>query len=247
MSDEEPRLDEQALAQIAEVGIASQLDSTEKLEVNIQSDLSQISQGKVDFVSVIGEGLVVKQDIRVQEFELQARGIAVDWLKAVFGDIKLEQPASAAVRAVMQEADLNRAINSDFIRRKFPVFPLQLEGRLIKIQLKQIVLQLCPNNRIVCHGDVLLQDCEKLQDLRFTASLRSRTDKQPILLEGFSCKNSDAISLEIAYAFVKKAREFSTAQYWELEGIKFKIEKMVVREREIEIEVTAYISQLPSF
>ncbi|MDY6783823.1 MAG: DUF2993 domain-containing protein [Cyanobacteriota bacterium] len=246
MPDDEPRLDEQALAQIAEVGISSQLDTAEKLEVDIRTDLARISQGKVDFVSIIGEGLVVRPDIRVRELELQARNVAVDWLRAVFGNIKLEQPAPVALRIVLDEADLNRAINSDFVRNKIPFIPLKLEGRLFKLQLKQIALQLGPEDRLVCHGDILLQEREKLQQIRFTAAARSRTDDYPIRIEGFSCKDGDVISLELAYAFIKTARELANAPELEFEGIKFKIEKMEIREGSIMLHIEARVSQIPS-
>jgi hypothetical protein len=247
MPDDEPRLDEQALAQIAEVGISSQLDTAEKLEVDIRTDLAKISHGKVDFVSVVGEGLVVRPDIRVQELELQARNVAVDWLSAVFGDIELEQPAPATLRIVLEEADLNRAINSDLVRRKFPFFPLTVRDRLIKVQLQQLALQLGLDNRINCHGDILLQESDKIQQIRFTASGRARTDEYPIRFEKFACKDGDVISLEVAYAFIQKVSELSSSSELEFEGIKFRISKMVVREGEIMLEIEASVSKVPSF
>lgn len=246
MSDDEPRLDEQALAQIAEVGIASQLDTAEKLDVEIRTDLAQFSQGKVDLVSVTGQGLVIQRDIRIQELELQARNVAVDWLRAIFGDIELEQPAPATLRLVLKESDLNRTINSDFVRRKMPFFSLDVGDRLVKVQLQQLALQLGRDNRIICHGDILLREGEKFQQIRFTAAARSRTDEYPILLEGFSCQNGDVISLEVAYAFIKKARELANSPYLELEGIKFVVKKAIVREGSIMLEIEASISQLPS-
>ena len=52
-----PDIGEQAVSKAAEVGLESQLDQAEDLDVDIRSNPLDIVQGDVDSVSVKGEGL----------------------------------------------------------------------------------------------------------------------------------------------------------------------------------------------
>ena len=52
----EPDLGEQALSKVAEVGISSQLDEVEDLDVDIRTNPLQLMQGKVESVKIAGEG-----------------------------------------------------------------------------------------------------------------------------------------------------------------------------------------------
>lgn len=54
-------LGEQALNKAAEIGLSSQLDEAENLDVNIKTDPLKLVQGQVDSVSVEGEGLVMQK------------------------------------------------------------------------------------------------------------------------------------------------------------------------------------------
>ncbi len=61
-----PGLGEQALNKAAEIGLSSQLDEVEKLDVNIKTDPLKVVQGQVDAVTIEGEGLVMQKDLRME-------------------------------------------------------------------------------------------------------------------------------------------------------------------------------------
>jgi len=61
-------LGEQALNKAAEMGLASQLDESENLEV-IKTDPLKLVQGQVDTIE--GDGLVMQKDLRMEEMEMQ--------------------------------------------------------------------------------------------------------------------------------------------------------------------------------
>ncbi len=66
-----PGLGEQALNKAAEIGLSSQLDEVENLDVNIKTDPLKLVQGQVDAVTIKGEGLVMQKDLRMEELEMQ--------------------------------------------------------------------------------------------------------------------------------------------------------------------------------
>ena len=80
---EEQRLEEQLLSQSAENIVSDRLDSVEKIDVDVQTDLLKMVQGQVDGVSFAGQGLVMK-GIRVQEIKLQTDSVDINPFKRSF-------------------------------------------------------------------------------------------------------------------------------------------------------------------
>lgn len=247
MPDNELKLEEQALSQAAEIGITTQLESVEDINVNVRTDLLKMVQGKADSVSVVGQGLVVQKDIRVQEMELHTSNIGIDVLGSLFGgEVELEHPTDASIRVVLKEADLNRAMNSDFVRSKMPSIDLDLDDQLVNLKPQHMEMQLRGGNQIMFSGEFLVQTGEKTEELAFTASALPRTDEHPILLQGLYCTKGKGIEIEFAYALMKKAKDLMNLPYFEYEGSAFRIKNMVVEEGRLTLEVEAYMRQIPS-
>lgn len=247
MSDKDLNLEEQALSQAAEIGITSQLESVEDINVSVRTDLLKMVQGKADSVSVVGQGLVVQKDIRVQEMELHTSNIGIDVLGSLFGgEVELDHPTDASIRVVLKEADLNRAMNSDFVRSKMPSIDLDVDDELMSLKPQHMEMQLRDRNQIMFSGDFLVETQGKTEELSFTASALPRTDENPVLLQGLYCTKGKGISIEFAHAFMQKAKELINQPYLEFEGSAFRIKNMVVGEGSLTLEVEAYMRQIPS-
>ena len=100
-------LGEQALNKAAEIGLSSQLDEVEALDVDIETDPLKLVQGQVDSVTIAGEGMVMQKDLRMEELDMHMSGVAINPLSAAFGKI---------IRRVMKE-----------VQR---VFPFRCPGRI---------------------------------------------------------------------------------------------------------------------
>ncbi|WP_377477143.1 MAG: DUF2993 domain-containing protein [Microcoleus anatoxicus] len=85
MIQPERSLGEQAIDKVVEIAISSQLDESESLSVNVQTQPMQLAQGEVDSVTIDGEGLVLKQDLRVAKLQVKVNDISVNPLSAMFG------------------------------------------------------------------------------------------------------------------------------------------------------------------
>ncbi|NJR37604.1 MAG: DUF2993 domain-containing protein [Leptolyngbyaceae cyanobacterium CSU_1_4] len=114
----EPDLGEQALSKAAEVGITQQLDEVEQVNVDIRTDPLKLIQGKVDSVSVTGEGLVMKNSLRMEKLQVDTGSVAINPASAIFGKIELTQSAEADAHVTLTQEDVNQAFNSDYIRNK---------------------------------------------------------------------------------------------------------------------------------
>jgi hypothetical protein len=242
---DEPRLEAQALSEAAEMTISTQLDDVENIDVDVRTNLLKMVQGQVDSVSITGQGLVMQKDIRVQEIELHTNSIAIDLLSAIFGQIELDQPVDATARLVLTEQDINRAFNSDYIRSKFPSLELNVDGQIVTLEPQQLEVHLPGGGKMGFRGTIVLQEMGYTRRVGFTAMIRPGTMKQPLLLETFHCTEGEGISLELAIALMKQARQLINLPYIDLEGMAIRIKELDVQEGRLTLHTDAYVRQLP--
>lgn len=242
---DEPRLEEQALSEAAEMTILTQLDQVDNIDVNVRTNLLKIVQGQADSVSVVGEGLVMQKDIRVHKMELHTDTIDINPLSAIFGQVQLNQPVDATARLVLTEQDINRALNSDYLREKLPNLELNVEGQMVTLKPQSLEIDLSTNAKISVKGSILLEEKAKSQTIGFTAVICPRTHSQPLLLEAFQCNDGQGISLEFAIALMHKAKELVNLPFFEWEGMAFRIKELEVQERKLIVQTEAYVRQIP--
>ena len=242
-----PSLEEQAFSQIVERGLSSQLNAAEALDVNIQTSVLKIIQGKVDSVSIEGQGLVLQDDIRVQKLELHTDNVAVDLLNVLLGQVKLDQPVNTTIQLELTETDLNQAANSDFIRAKLPLIELKLQDRIVVLEIKlPIKIHLLENGRLGIDGNMQINDADTSHQISFCSVACPRTDDHPIHLEGFRCTSGEGIALDITIAMMQKMQEWASLPYFPLDGMALRLARMEVRQGSLVLKLEAQVRQIPA-
>jgi hypothetical protein len=242
---DEPRLEEQALSGAAEMTLATQLDEVENISVDVRTTLLKMVQGQVDSVSIVGQGLVIQEDLRVQEMELHTDSIAINPLSAILGQIELNQPVDATARIVLTQEDINRALDSGYIRNKFQSLELNVEGQIVTLEPQQLKIQLPGSNRIRCRGTILLHEMGKTQSVGITIVFRLLSLSESPLLEAFNCTPGVGMSLEVAIALMKKVSEFLNLPYFELGEMALRLKALDVQAGSLTLHTEAYVRQLP--
>jgi hypothetical protein len=238
MSDS-PRLDEQAIAQAAQLGLSSQLDSAEKLDVDIRTDLIKVIQGQADSINITGQGLVLQEDIRVQEIELQLDKVAIDPLSALFGQIELTHPVNAIAKFVVTQEDLNRTLSSDYAKNQMPKLELDVDGQIVTLAM------LPSEGKIAVNGSALLTEMGKTRLLGFNAVIRPRTANMPILIESFLCKDGQNISLELAVALLEQMKQLTQLPFIELEKMAIRVKELEVHPGRLTLYTEARVREIP--
>jgi hypothetical protein len=243
---DEQRLEEQFLSQEAERIVSNQLDQVEQIDIDVQTDLLKIVQGQADGVSVSGQGLIIKEDIRVQEIKLQTDSISINPLSALFGQIELNQPVNTTARVVLIEADINRALTSDLVRSKTQNFELKVDGEIVGFSLQEIQIFLPGNGKIEFSAKVLLKEMGNTRPLGFTGIVRPRTHSQPLMLEGFHCTQGEGISIELGVAIMQKIKELVNLPSLKWEDVVFRIKDLEVEKGILTLIIETQLKQIPS-
>lgn len=244
MSDQQ-RLDEQAIALAAEMGLSSQLDATEKLDINVKTDLFKVVQGQAEAVEISGQGLVMQKDIRVQEMELHLDNIDIDPISALFGQVELKHPVDAIAKFVVTEQDINRALNSEYVQNQMQTIDLNVKGQIVTLKMQQMELLLPSDDKMIFSGSALLQEKGNTRQLEFSAVVHPRTGEQPVLVEGFQCKKGQSVSLEFAVALLEKMQEIAQLPYIELGKMAIRIKNMEVQTGKITLYTEAHVREIP--
>lgn len=246
MSDH-PKLEEQALSEALELGLFSQMDAADDMEVHIEADLLKMVQGKVDSVVVEGHGLTIQEGIHLKSVELYTNQVSINPLSALLGNIKLDQPVDTTARIVLTEADINQALNSDYVKSKIPLLELNVEGKRVTIAIQfPLEMRLSDVGKIHFSGAIRLSEVDETRSVTFAAIACPRTDTQPILLETFCCSPGQGVSIPFIVALLSRLQELVRQPYFQLEGIALQIKTMQVELGSLTVEAQIHANQIPN-
>lgn len=239
-------LGEQAIDKVAEIAIASKLDESETLSVTVDTDPGQLAQGSVEAVAVEGKGLVMQQDLRVEDLQIHIKDIAVNPLTAMFGKIELNGPAFGTARAVLTESDLNRAFNSEYISRKLNNLKVTVEGKLLTIDVQTMQCQLQQTGKIAINAEVLVRETASTEKIYFTAKPQLEAGGWAISLQDVEYPENKEFSPEFTVALADKAGEVLNLRNFELEGMSLRVQQLNVEAGLLTLQAEAKVEQFPN-
>jgi LmeA-like phospholipid-binding len=239
-------LGEQAINKAAEVGISSQLDGVENLDVNIETNPLKLVSGAVDSVEIKGEGLVMNQDLRIEEMQLHTGSVSINPVSAAFGKIELKNPTEAEAHVVLTEADINRAFNSDFLHKKMQKMDVYVNGELATVDNGTINFGLPGEGKISLSADLNIQATQERKRVSFTAVPKVSPDGKQLILEDIQSQEGQDVSPELTEALVEQVRELLDLRNFKLEGFSLNLKKLDVQIGKLTLESEALVEQFPS-
>jgi hypothetical protein len=240
------RVEEKLLSQAAETRISQELDAVEKIDVDVQTDIAKIVQGQLDSLALTGEGLVIKEKIRVQEIQLQTDSIAINPFSAIFGQIQLNEPVHAIARVIVQETDINLALTSDVIRKLVQKFQLNVDGEIVNFEPQEMQVFLPADNTLEFKGKIWVQEKGNRHILGYHAMAHPRSQTKSVILDSFRCTEGEGISIELIAAAMQKVKEMVNLPYFEWEDMLFSIKDMQVNKGKLILLIEAHVKQIPS-
>lgn len=243
---DQPRFEEKAISEFIKNTLSGQLDGVMKLAVAVRTDLMKLLQGEVDSVSFKAENLV-REDIQVQELEVQTDHISINPLSAILGKIRLDEPLDSTIRMVLSEADLNRDMNSEIAISQLKPIDLNVAGQIVPIEFKPpFRIRLLRDNKIRFTGIMEVHEPANTRRVAFTTVSSLRTDTQPVLLETFCCAPNQGSSVPFMIAFLSKLQEIISQPYFELDTVAVRVASMSIQNKLLSAEIEIHARQIPS-
>ncbi len=241
-----PGLGEQALNKAVEIGLSSQLDEVENLDVSVKTDPLQLLQGHVDAVDIAGEGLVMQKSLRVEELQMRVNNVSINPLSVAFGKVELTEPTQGTARVVLTESDINSAFNSEFIREKLQDQKVEIDGKLVSIVPDKVDFHLPGESKVTIDAIVRLKENNEIHRISFAAVPHVSSDGKKIDLENVEYGESEEISPTLTKALVDASSEILNLNNFDLQGISLKIKNLKVEIGKLILTTEAYVEQIPS-
>lgn len=245
LMSERSGIGEQALNKAAEIGLSSQLDEVENLEVDIETDPLKLVQGRVDSVTIAGVGLVMQKDLRVEELEMQMTSVAINPLSAALGKIELTRPTDATVHVVLTEADINRAFNSNYVRSKLQNLQVKVNGQPKTIDAQQVYFHLPGKGEVALDAKVVVDGTSETQVV-FTAVPRVAANGQTVTLENVHYGEGEELSPELTKALVNQTSDILNLSNFDLKGMSLRVKSLNAEAGKLTFEAEAHVEQIPS-
>jgi cell division protein FtsL len=246
VTQQERSLGEQAIDKVVEIAIASQLDESESLSVTVQTEPLLLAKGEVNSVTIEAEGLVMKQDLRMEELQVQVKDISVNPLSAMFGKIELKGPALGTARAVLKESDINRAFNSEYISDKLRELKVKHDGKMVTVDVKSVECQLLSSGKIALDAEVSVRETGSTEKIYFTAKPQIDSGGWAVSLQDVEYPENKEFSPELTAALAAKAGEVLNLRNFELEGMSLRIQQLNVEAGLLTVQAEAKVEQFPS-
>ena len=236
---------EQAISKAAELGLSSQLDEAENLDVDVRTNPLDLMQGEIDSVSVKGEGLVMNKELRAEKLRIETSSISVNSIKAAMGNIELTRPTDARMLVALKEEDLQNAFNSEYIKDKLQNLEIECEGAKVKAKIDRVKFRLLDDGKIGLKADVYLVEQDSHKKISLTAIPKIDNAGNCINLESVEYLQDAGSNLEVAKAIVNSAEEILDLRNFELDTMSLRVRKLDVRLGKLTIEADAEIKDFP--
>ncbi|MBD2294612.1 DUF2993 domain-containing protein [Anabaena sphaerica FACHB-251] len=243
---ENPGIGEQALNKAAEIGLSSQLDEVENLEVNIKTEPLKLIQGEIEQVHIVGEGLVMEQDLRMTAMDMQITSVAINPLSVAFGKIELTKPTRGKAEVVLTEADINRAFNSEYVRDKLQSQKILVNGQQVTISPQQVDFSLPGEGQILIKSKILLVETGEIKQIGFTAVPHINASGKTVDLQDVEYSQGQEISLELTQALIDATSEILNLSNFDLEGISLQVNKLEVEKGKLTLQAEADVEKIPT-
>ena len=234
---------EQAISKAAEVGLESQLDQAEDLDVKIKTDPLDLVQGNIDSVSVKGEGLVMQGELRAEKLRIETNSISIDPIKAALGKIELNSATDGRMLVVLCEEDIQRAFNSEYVKDKLKDLKIDYQGKTVTAQIEQVKFAL-PETKVKLEAKVKLEN-NGLEKVNFTAIPEVDATGHKIDLKSVEYEQEAEYNQDVAQAIVASAEEILDLRNFELDEMSLKVRKLNVKTGKLTIEADAVIKDFP--
>lgn len=243
----EPReIGVQALNKIAEAALATQFNEFDKLTVNIQTNPVKLAQGQLESLTILGTGLVMRKDLRMQELEIfTTNSISINPLKALVANLELNYPTQGQAYITLTEEDIDRAFNSEFFKEQREHLELEIEGQLVKIDIKKVRCYLLADGQIYICAKIFFQRQQETKEICFTTTAEISPCRRSVLLNNVQYTEDQELSPKLTDALVDKAREILHLSNYEIEGISLLLNQLQIEEGQLTLEATAEITRFP--
>lgn len=243
-SEDDFNLKQSIVNKTAEAAIASQLESAQNIEVDLNSKTSQLVRGEASSLKIAGEKIIAVRDIQLEKIDIVGEDLSLNLTQAVLGKISFEQPGNFQVRIVFAESDCDRLLNSAYVKILLQDLPLDLTGRST-FYIKQAQCHLEADRSLSLVATVVLNREQEEKTARFKIKLQLDRDGAVIKFKGGKYLKDRALDFDETVAMMSKIRDLLYLRDFSTDNLSFKITKIEVEAKQLIVSGNARVKKIP--
>jgi hypothetical protein len=239
------QLGEQTLNRIAEMALSSQLDGVDDLTVRIKTNLDLLAKGQLESMLIDGQGLVMQQDLRMQQMTIRIGQIAVNPMTALLGNIQLTQPTQGTAHIMLSAADLTRAFNSDVLHAQMQGIRVQQGDETTVLDVQDVACQLLDSGELVIRATVWLRRSQEHYPVEFRTVPKIVDNGRRVHLDDIRYCQGQDLPPTITQALVQRATQVLDLKNFEMNGIELRLQHLTVTAAALTLDAIAHVTRFP--
>jgi hypothetical protein len=244
-----------AIDQLAEEALRDQVAGVEELHVRIDNvPTYQILNGRVEHLRIAGRGVFPRQfpDLRIEAIDLETDVVDVDFNRLRQGELKLDEPAQAALKLELIADDLNHFLQSEMVQVWLNDLQFTLPGPGGKRErnrygLGNPTLQFLGEDRFQLIVDLQDRVEQEVIPITIELGLEFLHGHQLKLIEPVITIDGEVAPPELLTSLVEGAEQQLTLRALEESGITARIINFEIRENELELAFFARVEPTSPF
>lgn len=240
-------LGEKSLNKLAKIAVSSQFKKTEKLKVEVKVNPTQLSKGIVDSLAIDAQGLVMKQNLQMQEMKITLNTIAISPFQALMGNIQLTQPSEGTACIVLNENDIKSAFKCEKLKKQLENYNIYLDEKPVNIEIKHIDSWLNENEKVSIKAEILIKETNTIEQVILTTNPRiCQVTGQGITLEDVEFIQGEELSPLFLNALLEEARKIFNLHNFQWDGFSLMIDQLNIENGQLIFQGAAGMSNFPS-
>ena len=188
----------------AEAAVTSQVESVKKIEVNVDSKVSQMIQGKANTLEIAAEKIVVVEDIQLEQLNITGDDLSLNLTQAILGKIALEKPGNFQVKMMFTKSDCDRLLNSKYVRVLLQNLPLEIGQQSANFYIRQAECTFNDEGKLLLAASIVLNRAEEIKTARFKIGIKFYRSGASIKFNGGKYISKTTLDLDETVAMMSK-------------------------------------------
>ncbi|MGF1590746.1 MAG: DUF2993 domain-containing protein [Pleurocapsa sp.] len=223
----------------AEAAIAASIESAKNIEVEVDSQTSQIIQGEVNSLKITGEKIIAAKDIQLEQIDITSDNLSLNLAQALLGKISFAQPGNFKLKIIFTESDCDRLLNSEYAKILLQNLSLEITPQSANFYIKQAQCHLKDDGYLSLVTMIVLNREQQIKIARFEIELQVCRDGAIIKIIKFNggrYLENQTLDLDETVAIMSKVsdllylRNFSNADLaLNITGVEIKAQKLILQ------------------
>lgn len=231
--------------QAAALGVANQIKSSQQIDVNLDTEMPQLLQGKVKSLQITGEKVVAIKDVHLEQLTFSGDDLSLNLSQAILGKIAFERPGNFKVKLVFTESDCDRLLNSEYVRILLQNLCLDLNSEAASFYLQTGKCCFVDDDTLSLSATVVLNREQQTKTAEFEMRLQFYQDGLKVKFVGGKYREGKALDLDETLSILNKVGDLLYLRHFANADLAVDVTKIKLKNQQLVVQALTQIKRLP--